>query len=438
MSPAAELLDEIPPPGGADADVASGEEAYARAREAFVHARDQENSHHDPLPRADSLSSWRRVADEARVALTTRSSRLHLRLATVYAEAMLRTEGLSGLRQGLELLHGMLERYWDVLEPAAQPDPADRAASLNVLSTREFHALVRRAPITGRGHSYVHYDGSKQVARREEVEEGTEKERRREALISEGWIAPEDWEAGVLEQPADRYREIVVDIDGSLRAVDAVDDIVRDKLESLDPKRRPDSRDLRSALTDVRVLVVKCLEAREAADASSRPAQAVAAAEAARPSEPFERPAIADAADPQLRADGSRPKGNVVPVESALRRAMTAARGGQRDRAIAIMMAELDREASRRGRFLRSADLAEVLVAIEKPEIAEPILHELRKQIETHRLEEWEAAPDVAKPLALLYLCLKQLQKDAPLAHALYETVCRLDPLRAIQPDMKP
>jgi type VI secretion system protein ImpA len=64
--------------------------------------------------------------------------------------------------------------------------------------------------------------------------------------------------------------------------------------------------------------------------------------------------------------------------------------------------------------------------------VAKPILEELVAQIETHKLEDWEAGELVARPLALLYRCLDKLGQDASLKESLYLRICRLDPLQAI------
>jgi hypothetical protein len=65
--------------------------------------------------------------------------------------------------------------------------------------------------------------------------------------------------------------------------------------------------------------------------------------------------------------------------------------------------------------------------------VAMPILRELLEQVETHRLEQWEAGETVARTLGLAYHCMEKVQPgDAAGREALYLRVCRLDPMRAI------
>jgi type VI secretion system protein ImpA len=77
--------------------------------------------------------NWHAIRQEAAALLT----RTHdLRITVVLLRAFLQTEGLVGLSVGLELLHGLVDRYWDTLFPRL--DPADNFHPLqriNILMT---------------------------------------------------------------------------------------------------------------------------------------------------------------------------------------------------------------------------------------------------------------------------------------------------------------
>lgn len=62
---------------------------------------------------------WGEVRDGA-LALLVRSK--DLRVATLLARALVRTEGFSGLRDGLEIIRGLVERYWNEVHPLLDPD----------------------------------------------------------------------------------------------------------------------------------------------------------------------------------------------------------------------------------------------------------------------------------------------------------------------------
>jgi type VI secretion system protein ImpA len=83
----------------------------------------------------------------------------HLQVALYFSLALLTTEGLSGLRDGLYLIRGLLERFWDDLYPRLDPqddnDPTERMNILMPLSTEpasqwdpvRFRSRLLRVPL---------------------------------------------------------------------------------------------------------------------------------------------------------------------------------------------------------------------------------------------------------------------------------------------------
>jgi type VI secretion system protein ImpA len=114
-------------------------------------------------------------------------------------------------------------------------------------------------------------------------------------------------------------------------------------------------------------------------------------------------------------------------------RALGEVRAGHADAGIQLLMREAEREQTPRGRFLRRAQAAAIMVVDHGLEpVALPVLRELVTRIEAHHLEDWEAGDLVARPLGLLYRCLQAVEGDSGEAQELYRQVCRLDPLQAM------
>lgn len=113
-------------------------------------------------------------------------------------------------------------------------------------------------------------------------------------------------------------------------------------------------------------------------------------------------------------------------------RAEAEVRAGRVSHAVELLMAALDRETSRRGRFLRQTQVARILVDAELDEVALPILQDMLALIETHHLEEWEAGALVGQPIALLHRALSRTAGDAAEMQNLYLRLCRLDPVQAM------
>lgn len=101
---------------------------------------------------------------------------------------------------------------------------------------------------------------------------------------------------------------------------------------------------------------------------------------------------------------------------------------------IEILLAEAGREQSPRGRFLRQTQLAYIMVESGMDAVARPILERLVSTIDERHLEEWEAGPLVAQPLALLCRVMdRNGERDGSERYQLYLRVCRLDTLQAMQ-----
>ena len=98
-----------------------------------------------------------------------------------------------------------------------------------------------------------------------------------------------------------------------------------------------------------------------------------------------------------------------------------------------LLMRESVHEKSPRARFLRRAQAAEIMVGAGMESVALPVLRELMEQITNFRLEEWESGDTIAQPLALLYRCAMSVNSDGIDAASLYDRICRLDPVRALQ-----
>jgi type VI secretion system protein ImpA len=90
---------------------------------------------------------WPKVETMA-VALCARSK--DLRIALLLARGRLHNAGLAGFEEGLRLLAGYVERYWDTVHPVPEPDEDDtiRASVFAALSdTATVLNDVRRAPL---------------------------------------------------------------------------------------------------------------------------------------------------------------------------------------------------------------------------------------------------------------------------------------------------
>lgn len=124
----------------------------------------------------------------------------------------------------------------------------------------------------------------------------------------------------------------------------------------------------------------------------------------------------------------SQPNGNTA--DPTLARAKAAVRRLGPQGGIEFLMDAAERAESARERFLRTSQAAEIMVEHSLTEVALPILNKLVERIDKkdQTLEDWESGAIVARTLSLKYKCLSSADEKK----ALYDRICRLDPVRAM------
>jgi type VI secretion system protein ImpA len=141
---------------------------------------------------------------------------------------------------------------------------------------------------------------------------------------------------------------------------------------------------------------------------------------------------LAPAASSENGAAADPSAAPAMPASYIDERVRVEIQAGRPAKAIDILMRELDRETSRRARWIRQAQIARVMVDAGLETVAKPILEQILTEVESHKLEEWESGEVVAHPLVLLYRCLDKLGGDANAKQTLYLRICKLDARQAI------
>jgi type VI secretion system protein ImpA len=112
--------------------------------------------------------------------------------------------------------------------------------------------------------------------------------------------------------------------------------------------------------------------------------------------------------------------------------AKDALAAGQEEKAFAIMRVEIARQRSGRHRFRRTMETIELAIAAGKDSIAQPLLEDVAAAIEAHKLDAWEDPEQIAGDLSKLMRYSKKVQASAADKQKLFERICRLDPVQAL------
>jgi len=581
-----DLLQPIPGTNPAGANLRY-DTVYAQIKEA---GREEEDLDQGEWKRPRKVADWPLVAKLASGVLAKQSKDLWV--AAWLTEALVRQEGLAGLRVGLVLLRELLERFWDGLYPPLDDGDAGQRAAPLAWVGGYVDVAVRMVPVAKGGHDIFRYKDACTVPTEVEARKDEKKLEERKTALAAGKPSPEEFDKAFQATPKAWYKQLRVDLHESLGGTQALEELGQQKFG----EAAPSYTKLRGALEEVSYVVEQLLDKklqvepdptdavapRDAAsggtltpaggavlapeptsidDAASRIAGAARFLRHTDPRNPAPYlmlrgfrwgelrahgpeldPKLLTAPPTQLRThlkglllDGkwaelldagenvmATPHGRgwldlqryeltacealgpeyewvTAAIEraligllrdlpqlsdltlmddtptanaetrawlesgglltaaaqaaeeargarrgparaetrphfghAALDRALDEVRAGRPQKGIELLMREAEQEKSPRARFLRRAEAAGIMVDVGLEPVALPILNELVQQIEDHKLEEWELAEVVARPMGLLYRALEKLGGDAGLKDTLYQRICRLDPMQAI------
>src|SRR5215467_7975444 len=234
----------------------------------------------------------RKVSDNAQVIrlttelLTTKTK--DLQLAAWLTEAMLKKTGFGGLKDGLALCCGLVEKFWDTLYPEIEDGDAEsRGAPLGFVGLK-LDIPLKLVPVVEKAkYGVLDYQQSKEVGYEDQVK-GDEAKKKRSALIKEGKLAPELFDKAFEETPKKFYAQAEKDLDGCLENLTRLKKICDEKFGNEGPTFGP----LQSALEASRHLIHGFLQKKrekepdpveEAAPAAVAGAQGEGAATGAAP-----------------------------------------------------------------------------------------------------------------------------------------------------------
>jgi type VI secretion system protein ImpA len=196
----------------------------------------------DDAPQGDwqrerKAADFKLVIKLAGDALGTRTK--DVQLAVWLTEALLQQEGFSGLRQGLDLLRGLLENFWDTVYPEVEDGDVElRAAPLEWAGTR-LEDAVKQVPLTRGGLSYFKFKESRTVPSEEDAAQNEQKRAQREAAVADGKVPAEQFDKEVADTPTASYEAWVAALEGCRESVEALGSLCDAKFGGAAPSFTP-------------------------------------------------------------------------------------------------------------------------------------------------------------------------------------------------------
>src|SRR5215469_6417022 len=180
----------------------------------------------------------RKVADYAKVinltqdALATKTK--DLQLAAWLTDACLRIRGFAGLGDGITFCHGLVNNFWDTLNPPLEDgDEEPRMAHLEWIGSA-LEVPLKSVALNRDGHNWFQYKESRTLGYEDQIKVDKDKKLRAQR-IAEGKLAPEAFDKAFVETPKAFYFQGEKELDRCLKTLTDLDGLCRQKFTSSPP-----------------------------------------------------------------------------------------------------------------------------------------------------------------------------------------------------------
>ncbi|HEX6502993.1 MAG TPA: type VI secretion system protein TssA [Terriglobales bacterium] len=220
-----------------------------------IYDRIKEARREEDQPPPGMTERDRKVADNPTVIklttdlLATKSK--DLQIAAWLTEALVKQNGFAGLKDGLTLCLGLIEKFWETLYPELEDGDAQaRGAPLGFIGTR-LDVPLKLVPLSQKPpFAFLDYQQSREVGYEDQAKSDDAKKKRAQ-LIKEGKVAPEAFDRAFEETPKAFYAQAEKDLDESLQLLSKLQAACDPKFAEEGPSFVP----LRTALEPIRHLV---------------------------------------------------------------------------------------------------------------------------------------------------------------------------------------
>ncbi len=181
-------------------------------------------------------------------ALSTKSK--DLQLAAWLTEAILFRDHIPGLREGLDLLRGFMETFWDTLYPEIDDGDLEfRAGPLGWVGSK-LDVAVRRLPITKSKLDYFKYQESRRVGYEADAV-SEEKATARATAIAEKKCTAEEFDEAVRATGDAYYEKLAANLVAALESLQSLESLSDEKFG----REAPSYSNLRTALEELQDVV---------------------------------------------------------------------------------------------------------------------------------------------------------------------------------------
>ncbi len=189
-------------------------------------------------------------------------------VAAWLTEAWIYEDEVPGLILGLQLLQGLLERFWDHLYPELEDGDAElRAAPLEWVGSyfdpgkgsSPIFAL-RKVALTQSGYDWFTYQESRRVGFENEVKGNEGRKKARDAAIKDGKTTPEEFDKAFEGTPKQFYKDLERNGKVLLATIEALNQRCKERFANAAPSFNPLRKAVEEFANVVHILVLSKLK----------------------------------------------------------------------------------------------------------------------------------------------------------------------------------
>ncbi len=241
--------------------------------------------------RERKTSNWNKVFQLATDSLASKTK--DLQISAWLVESLVKIHKFVGFRDGLRLVRGLMEKYWDFLYPLIEDGDFDGRVNAISFIDKWASLALREIPLTsnvaGLEYSFQNWEDSKQYSIPENADQMTGEEAdkivaTRERAKKDGKITGEQWRAAKNASKRAFYEETAAVLQECTQEVISLDKLMDDKFG----RHTPGVGALKKGLDQIRSCVDPILKEKRILEPDEVPAAAEAAeaAETGAPSAP--------------------------------------------------------------------------------------------------------------------------------------------------------
>ena len=185
------------------------------------------------------------VTKLATEALSKRSK--DLQIAAWLTEALLVQERIAGLTQGLNLLRGLLENFWDTLYPEVEDRDLEMRAGPIEWVGAHLDLQVRKVPLTKNKLDWLKFQESRRIGYEVDAQGNEAKMTARQTAIAEKKCTAEEFDEAVRNTGETYYRQLTADLIAAGESTQALETLSDEKFG----REAPNFANLKKALEDL-------------------------------------------------------------------------------------------------------------------------------------------------------------------------------------------